>query len=115
MSLYTVTKIKNISSNMDVNEKKLRGFPASVYTPSDLVIKAIESKQDLTVGDVGKENIWEHQERFLAKKGYGMEFRTSNGEWWRISAVRDVGVLGDGKFHVKTNNSLYLIEEVKFS
>jgi len=44
-----------------------------------------------------------------------MEFRIFNGEWWRISAVQEVSPLGGGKFHVKTNNSIYLIEEVKFS
>ena len=115
MSLYTIIKIKDLSLNMDMNEKKLRGHPASVHTPSDLVIKAIENKEDLTVGDIGRENIWEHQELFLAKKGYGMEFRIFNGEWWRISAVQEVSPLGGGKFHVKTNNSIYLIEEVKFS
>ena len=115
MSLYTVTKIKDLTSNMDMNERKLRGHPASVHTPSDLVIKAIENKEDLTVGDIGRENIWEHQERFIAKKGYGIEFRIFNGEWWRISAVQEVNTLGGGKFHVRTNNSIYLIEEVKYS
>ena len=100
---------------MEMNERKLRGLPASVYTPSDLVVKAIESKQDLTVGDIGVDNIWEHQERFIAKKGYGIEFRIFNGEWWRISAVQEVSTLGGGKFHVRTNNSIYLIEEVKYS
>ena len=48
MSLYTVTKIKNLSSNMEMNERKLRGRAASIYTPSDLVIRAIESKKEIT-------------------------------------------------------------------
>jgi hypothetical protein len=115
VSLYTVTKIKNLTSNMEMNEKKLRGRPVSVYTPSDLVIKAIENKKEITVGDIGEENIWEHQERFIAKKGYKIEFRNDYGEWWRTSAVQEVVVLGGGKFEVKTSNSIYLIEEVKYS
>ncbi len=115
MSLYTITKIKDISLNMEMSEKKLRGHPASVYTPSDLVIKAIEEDREITVGDIGEENIWERQERFIAKKGYGMKFIIFNGKWLRISAVQEVNTLGGGKFHVRTNNSIYLIEEVKYS